>query len=75
VLRPSTTGRSAIVDAHGRVLAVAPYREPATLQAEVYPSRARTLYARLAELVPGAAAGGLVLSSVFQLAVVRRRNG
>ncbi len=75
VLRPSTTGRSAVVDAHGRVLALAPYRQPAALRARVHRSRARSVYAGLSELVPGAAAGGLVLSSVFQLAVVRRRNG
>jgi apolipoprotein N-acyltransferase len=75
VLRPSTTGRSAIVDAHGRLLALAPYREPATLMARVHASRSGTVYARLSELVPGAAAGGLVLSSILQIAVVRRRNG
>lgn len=73
VLRPSTNGRAAIIDAHGRLLAVAPYREPAVLQATLRRSEAETVYARLAGLSPAPIAAGLVLASVFHLAVVRRR--
>lgn len=72
LLRPSTTGRSAIIDAHGRVLALAPYREPALLEASVRRSDAGTLYARLASISPEPLGSGLVLASVFAFAVVRR---
>ncbi len=73
VLRPSTSGRSAIVDAHGQVLALAPYGEPAVIQARVRRSRARTLYQRVADALPGPAAG-LVLVSTLQPALFGRRD-
>lgn len=74
LLRPSTTGRSAIIDAHGRVLAIAPYRQPVVLQASLRRSDAGTLYGRLTGLSTGPVASGLVLASVFHLAVIRRWN-
>lgn len=71
-IRPSTRGLSSIVDAHGRVLALAPYGEPALLEARVRRGHERTAYARLAEL-PGPVTG-LGLAFVFGLAVFRRRD-
>ena len=74
VMRPSTNGRAAIIDAHGRMLAVAPYREPAVLEARLRRSDEDTVYARLGGLSPAPIASGLVLASVFHLAVVWRRT-
>ncbi|MEM7413427.1 MAG: apolipoprotein N-acyltransferase [Myxococcota bacterium] len=71
-LRPSTTGSSVVIDAHGRVLARAPYGEPAVLRARVHPTNVNSPRARLANWVPPAASGAL-LSCVWLFAVGRRR--
>ena len=73
LLRPSTTGSSAVIDSHGRVLALAPYGEPAVLRARVALRPDPPSGAVLANWTSPAASGAL-LSSVWLLAVRRRQS-
>ncbi|HEX5064791.1 MAG TPA: apolipoprotein N-acyltransferase [Myxococcota bacterium] len=72
-IRPSTRGLSSIVDAHGRILALAPYGEPALLEARVRRGHEQSAYSRLSQRLPGPASG-ITLAFVFGLAVLRRRD-
>jgi apolipoprotein N-acyltransferase len=72
-LRPSTRGLSSIVDAHGRVLALAPYGEPAVLVARVRRGHEQTAFSLLSESIPESASG-IAIAFVFGLAVLRRRD-
>ncbi len=73
VLRPSTSGRSVAVDAHGRILALAPFGEPAVIEAVVHRSRTSTLYHRLLQSQLGPSSG-LALVSVLILVRFGRRD-
>jgi apolipoprotein N-acyltransferase len=73
VIRPSTRGPSSVVDAHGRVLALAPYGEAALLEARVRRGRERSPYQVTSQRLPGAASG-LALVSIFWVAGIRRRD-
>jgi apolipoprotein N-acyltransferase len=64
VLRPAAAGYTAVIDAHGRVVAEAPYGEPAFLAAHVRGSRATTPYQAWGDAV-ALGAGGLGLAWTF----------
>jgi apolipoprotein N-acyltransferase len=73
LLRPSTSGRSVVLDAHGRILAAARFGEAQGVEADVRLGDTRTLYARWLELAPGSGAG-LALAPLFYLAARRRHS-
>ena len=55
LLRPSTSGQSVIVDAHGRVLARVPYGEPGIAVAEVVAANTASPYHLLTQRLPSSA--------------------
>jgi apolipoprotein N-acyltransferase len=71
VLRSSTSGRSAVVDPHGRIVALAPYGDAAVLEARVRRSRATSPLTRSGRALPGGATA-LAALSLFQLVAIRR---
>ncbi len=63
LVRPTTGGYSAVIDAHGRILARSGFAKPAVLEARVRPSNATTLHQRAGSAVGLGAAGALALAS------------
>jgi apolipoprotein N-acyltransferase len=70
--RPTMTGITAIVDAHGRVTAEAPAEAPALLEGVLRRSSATTLYTRLGEWC-GQLACGVALGHLAWAAIRARR--
>jgi len=74
LLRPTSSGFSAVVDPRGRVIAEAPYGRPAAFLARVRPQHQLTPYVRLGDrvaLIPL----GLLLADAWRRARVTRPRG
>jgi apolipoprotein N-acyltransferase len=65
MLRPTHSGYTAAIDPFGRVVAVAPFGEPAVLPAVVQRSRAETLYVRHGDVAGKAALCGALLAALL----------
>jgi apolipoprotein N-acyltransferase len=72
VLRATTTGISAVVDADGIVRQYVPRHRPGRLDGVVPPAHARTLFARLGNLLPLGWAVVLLMLSVIALRRAKR---
>lgn len=73
IARPTTTGISAIVDPHGRVVQEAPHGVPAALSGEIHAEQALTAYVRHGDWVVLLGAVALCLDA-FSRARGRRRG-
>nr|WP_052025654.1 apolipoprotein N-acyltransferase [Novosphingobium sp. AP12] len=72
VLRSTTTGISAVVDADGIVRAFVPWHKAGRLDGRIPPPHEPTLFARLGNLLPLALAALLLFSSLCVVALNRR---
>jgi apolipoprotein N-acyltransferase len=70
LVRAASTGHSAVVDPHGRVVTSTPFGEPAVLTATITPSLAHTPFQRWGDTVAWLALGATVVGT---LAAHRRR--
>jgi apolipoprotein N-acyltransferase len=69
LVRPVTTGYSAIVDPHGRLVALADFGASETLVGSVRRSNARTPYQRFGDAVAWAAVAGVLLASLHPVRI------
>jgi apolipoprotein N-acyltransferase len=75
LVRVSTSGPSAIVDPHGRVLGRTPLGERKVLIGYVRPRQDRTVYSRVGDLFGALCLTGTVLAVALPRALRRRRTG
>lgn len=74
VLRSTTTGISAVVDADGIVRAFVPWHHAGRLDGRIPPPHEPTLFARFGNLLPLGLAGLLLFASFCVVALSRRRG-
>jgi apolipoprotein N-acyltransferase len=66
LVRPTSTGFSAVFDPYGHAVALSRFGAPEVLTASVYPSRAITPYQRWGDLPSWIAVVSITLASVLQ---------
>ena len=64
ILRSTPTGISAVIDAHGRVVASVPFRTEGAADAPLPPARPPTLFSRFGNGIAAAMAGLLLLFAI-----------
>lgn len=74
VLRSTTTGISAVIDADGIVRAFVPRHHAGRLDGRIPPAHAPTLFSRLGNLLPLGLAALLLFASLCVVALSRRRS-
>jgi apolipoprotein N-acyltransferase len=67
LVRPTTTGFSAVIDPHGRTVARSDFGTPAILTASIYPSRVQTPYQLWGDAVSWLAIAAVVVVSLLQV--------
>ena len=67
LVRPTTSGFSAVIDPHGRTVALSDFGKPAILTASVYPSRVQTPYQIWGDAVPWIAIAVVVATSLVHV--------
>jgi apolipoprotein N-acyltransferase len=72
LVRPTSTGFSAIIDPHGRAVALSRFGAPEVLTASVSPSRAQTPYQRWGDLTAWIAVAYIVIASLRQRVRLKR---
>ncbi|WP_189619532.1 apolipoprotein N-acyltransferase [Novosphingobium colocasiae] len=74
VLRSTTTGISAVIDADGVVRAFAPWHHRSRLDGFIPPAHEATAFARIGNALPLTLAAALILLAFFMVALHRRRR-
>jgi apolipoprotein N-acyltransferase len=74
LVRPTSTGFSAVIDPYGRILSLSRFGAPEVLTAVIFPSRAQTPYLRWGDTAVWIAILFVSISSLFHLVWLRKIN-